>query len=70
MATLTGGKAYTIDNPGRAGAILDDISSELRHTYFLAYKPPAATTVDWRQIHITLDGISHYQVRAKEGYFP
>jgi Ca-activated chloride channel homolog len=70
MAAMTGGKAYMIDNPGRATAIFDDISGGLRHTYFLAYSPPAAATADWRHIQITLEGISHYQVHAKEGYFP
>ena len=70
LARLTGGKAYAINNLSQTSSIFEDISEQLRHTYFLAYKPPDTPSADWRQIQITLSGVRGYQVRAKEGYFP
>ncbi|SPE39378.1 exported hypothetical protein [Candidatus Sulfopaludibacter sp. SbA3] len=69
LAQLTGGKAYVVKNLSNVSSIFDDISEELRHTYLLAYKPPEAPSGDWRQIQLSLNGVSEYKIQAKAGYF-
>jgi VWFA-related protein len=68
LAQLTGGQAYMAKDANGVVRIFNDIAEELRHTYWIAYKPPAASNADWRRIQVLLN--APHTVRAKEGYTP
>jgi VWFA-related protein len=70
LAQRTGGKTYAVKRLADTDAIFQDISEELRHTYLLSYKPPAAPDQNWRQIQLRLSLAGNYKIRAKEGYYP
>jgi len=73
VARLTGGKTYGAKDAHEAAQIFQDISSELQHTYLLAYRPPEAKDDGWREIQVSLSGAKDYKectVRSKEGYYP
>ena len=69
IARLTGGRTYGSRDAHESAQIIQDISSELQHTYMLSYKPESRDA-NWHQIQVSLDGVKDYVVRSKEGYFP
>lgn len=73
IARLTGSKTYGAKDAHEAARIFQDISAELQHTYFLAYRPPETKDNGWRQIQVSLGGAKAYKdctVRSEEGYYP
>lgn len=70
IARFTGGRSYSAKNAHEGAQILQDISSELQHTYLLSYKAPEARAGEWRQVRVSVAGIQDYTVRSKEGYYP
>lgn len=70
LADLTGGKAYAAKDSSVVPVIFHDISEELQHTYLLAYPAPATKDDAWRSIQLSISGLAHYKIHAKEGYFP
>ena len=70
ISDFTGGLAYTIRKPHEVEGVFQDISSDLQHTYMLAYKPPAGSEKKWRTIEVSVQGLKQYRIRAREGYFP
>jgi hypothetical protein len=69
MAGLSGGLLCEARNAAQIGECFEQISNDLRHTYMLAYKPPAGGP-GWRSIQVRVDGSPQYRVRAKQGYLP
>ncbi|HUB80124.1 MAG TPA: VWA domain-containing protein [Bryobacteraceae bacterium] len=70
IAETTGAKFHQAHHSGDINGIFKDISSDLGHTYLLAYKPPPAADQKWRTIALAVSGIKDAKIRAKEGYFP
>lgn len=68
LATLTGGRVYTVKNLSSVEAIFHDICEELQHTYLLAYNPPKAPSGEWRKIEIAVKGVRDHKVQARTGY--
>lgn len=69
MADMTGALSYKAHTARDVEKIFHDISSDMRHTYLLAFRPPSAPTGKWHGIRVTLGGLKDYKVRAREGYF-
>jgi Ca-activated chloride channel family protein len=73
ITELTGGRAFTIDNPNDLGDVATKIGVELRNQYVLGYRP-AKLMHDgkWRKIKVKLlppKGLPPLRVYARTGYY-
>jgi Ca-activated chloride channel homolog len=73
VTELTGGRAFTIDNPNDLADVSTKIGIELRNQYVLGYRPKnAAHDGKWRKIKVKLippKGLPPLRVYAKTGYY-
>ncbi len=73
IAELTGGRAFTIDNPNDLADVATKIGIELRNQYVLGYRPKKpAHDGKWRKIKVKLNppkGLPPLRVYAKTGYY-
>jgi Ca-activated chloride channel family protein len=73
IADLTGGRAFTIDNPNDLADVATKIGIELRNQYVLGYRPKNPThDGKWRKIKVKLSppkGLPPLRVFAKTGYY-
>src|SRR5215813_4966309 len=73
VADLTGGRAFTIDNPNDLADVATKIGIELRNQYVLGYRPKNPThDGKWRKIKVKLTppkGLPPLRVYAKTGYY-
>ena len=73
LTELTGGRAFTVDNPNDLGDVATKIGSELRNQYVLGYRPKN-TSHDgkWHRIRVKVippKGLPPLRVSAKTGYY-
>jgi len=73
VAELTGGRAFTVDNPNDLADVATKIGIELRNQYVLGYRP-AKVVHDgkWRKIKVKLmppKGLPPLKVYARTGYY-
>src|SRR5271169_1490037 len=73
LTELTGGRAFTIDNPNDLADVSTKIGIELRNQYVLGYRPKnPAHDGKWRKIKVKLippKGLPPLHVYAKTGYY-
>ncbi len=73
ITELTGGRAFTIDNPNDLGDVATKIGVELRNQYVLGYRPTKITRDGkWRKIKVKLlppKGLPPLRVYARTGYY-
>ena len=73
ITELTGGRAFTIDNPNDLADVATKIGIELRNQYVLGYRPHNPTRDGkWRKIKVKLlppKGLPPLRVYAKTGYY-
>jgi len=73
IAELTGGRAFTIDNPNDLGDVATKIGVELRNQYVLGYRPNKVIhDGKWRKIKVKLlppKGLPPLRVYARTGYY-
>jgi len=73
ITELTGGRAFTIDNPNDLGDVATKIGVELRNQYVLGYRPTKVTRDGkWRKIKVKLlppKGLPPLRVYARTGYY-
>lgn len=73
IAEVTGGQAFSLDNPNDLPAVTSRVGSALRHQYVLAYHPDqSAHDGKWHKIHVKLKAPSRLnllRVHAKDGYY-
>ena len=73
IAELTGGRAFTIDNPNDLADVATKIGIELRNQYVLGYRPKSpGHDGKWRKIKVKLippKGLPPLRVYAKTGYY-
>jgi Ca-activated chloride channel family protein len=73
ITELTGGRAFTIDNPNDLADVSAKIGIELRNQYVLGYRPRNLTRDGkWHKIKVKLippKGLPPLQVYAKTGYY-
>ncbi len=73
VSELTGGRAFTIDNPNDLADVATKIGIELRNQYVLGYRPKnPVRDGKWRKIKIKLNppkGLPPLKVYAKTGYY-
>jgi len=73
VTELTGGRAFTIDNPNDLADVATKIGIELRNQYVLGYRPKnVARDGKWRKIKVKLippKGLPPLRVYAKTGYY-
>jgi Ca-activated chloride channel family protein len=73
ITELTGGRAFTIDNPNDLADVATKIGIELRNQYVLGYRPKnAVRDGKWRKIKVKLlppKGLPPLRVYAKTGYY-
>jgi len=73
VAELTGGRAFTIDNPNDLADVATKIGIELRNQYVLGYRPTSpGRDGKWRKIKVKLNppkGLPPLHVYAKTGYY-
>jgi Ca-activated chloride channel family protein len=73
LTELTGGRAFTIDNPNDLADVATKIGIELRNQYVLGYRPKnSAHDGKWRKIKVKLvppKGLPPLRVYAKTGYY-
>ena len=73
VTELTGGRAFTIDNPNDLADVSTKIGIELRNQYVLGYRPKnPARDGKWRKIKVKLippKGLPPLRVYAKTGYY-
>ena len=73
LTELTGGRAFTIDNPNDLADVSTKIGIELRNQYVLGYRPKnAAHDGKWRKIKVKLvppKGLPPLRVYARTGYY-
>ena len=73
LTELTGGRAFTIDNPNDLADVATKIGIELRNQYVLGYRPKnPVRDGKWRKIKVKLNppkGLPPLRVYAKTGYY-
>ena len=73
LTELTGGRAFTVDNPNDLADVATKIGIELRNQYVLAYRPRNPThDGKWHRIRVKVippKGLPPLQVYAKTGYY-
>ncbi len=73
ITELTGGRAFTIDNPNDLGDVATKIGVELRNQYVLGYRPSKIVRDGkWRKIKVKLlppKGLPPLKVYARTGYY-
>jgi Ca-activated chloride channel family protein len=73
ITELTGGRAFTIDNPNDLADVATKIGIELRNQYVLGYRPKnPGHDGKWRKIRVKLvppKGLPPLRVYAKTGYY-
>jgi len=73
ITELTGGRAFTIDNPNDLGDVATKIGVELRNQYVLGYRPnKIQRDGKWRKIKVKLlppKGLPPLRVYARTGYY-
>jgi Ca-activated chloride channel homolog len=73
VTELTGGRAFTIDNPNDLADVSTKIGIELRNQYVIGYRPKNPTRDGkWRKIKVKLlppKGLPPLKVYAKTGYY-
>jgi len=73
VTEVTGGRAFTIDNPNDLADVATKIGIELRNQYVLSYRPKNPKyDGKWHKIKVKLippKGLPPLQVRAKQGYY-
>src|SRR5215472_531028 len=73
ITELTGGRAFTIDNPNDLGDVATKIGVELRNQYVLGYRPnKVVRDGKWRKIKVKLlppKGLPPLKVYARTGYY-
>jgi len=73
VTELTGGRAFTIDNPNDLADVSTKIGIELRNQYVLGYRPTNGVhDGKWRKIRVKLippKGLPPLRVYAKTGYY-
>jgi Ca-activated chloride channel homolog len=74
VCDLTGGRAFTVDNPNDLVDIATKIGNELRNQYVIGYRPTKpGHDGKWRKIRVKLNppkGLPPLRVYAKTGYYP
>jgi Ca-activated chloride channel family protein len=73
VTELTGGRAFTIDNPNDLADVSTKIGIELRNQYVIGYRPKnPVRDGKWRKIKVKLSppkGLPPLKVYAKTGYY-
>jgi len=73
ITELSGGRAFTIDNPNDLGDVATKIGIELRNQYVLGYRPSKIVRDGkWRKIKVKLlppKGLPPLRVYARTGYY-
>jgi len=75
LATVNGGRAFTIDNPNDLPHVAHAIGLELRNQYLIGYRPQdAPRDGKWHKIKVKLNWSKHWKlprmtVYAKTGYY-
>jgi Ca-activated chloride channel family protein len=73
ITELTGGRAFTVDNPNDLGDVATKIGVELRNQYVLGYRPSKVVRDGkWRKIKVKLlppKGLPPLRVYARTGYY-
>jgi Ca-activated chloride channel family protein len=73
VTELTGGRAFTIDNPNDLADVSTKIGIELRNQYVIGYRPKSSVhDGQWRKIKVKLlppKGLPPLKVYAKTGYY-
>jgi Ca-activated chloride channel family protein len=73
ITELTGGRAFTVDNPNDLADVATKIGVELRNQYVLGYKPTKIVRDGkWRKIKVKLlppKGLPPLRVYARTGYY-
>ncbi len=73
ITQLTGGRAFTVDNPDDLADIATKIGIELRNQYVLGYRPKnLIPDGKWHKVKVKLvppKGLPPLQVHAKAGYY-
>jgi len=73
ITELTGGRAFTVDNPNDLGDVATKIGVELRNQYVLGYRPnKVVRDGKWRKIKVKLlppKGLPPLRVYARTGYY-
>ncbi len=68
IATVSGGRAFSTDNPGELDEIFQQILEDLRNQYLIAYPTPSSVRDGvWHNIKVKTKN-NKYKVRAREGY--
>src|SRR5205807_4531053 len=73
VTELTGGRAFTIDNPNDLADVATKVGIELRNQYVLGYRPSKVMRDGkWRKIKVKLmppKGLPPLRVYARTGYY-
>ncbi len=73
IAELTGGRAFTVENPNDLADVATKIGIELRNQYVLGYRPSKVVRDGkWRKIRVKLlppKGLPPLRVYARTGYY-
>jgi Ca-activated chloride channel family protein len=73
ITELTGGRAFSIDNPNDLADVATKIGVELRNQYVLGYRPTnPAHDGKWHKIRVKVTppkGLPPLRVYAKTGYY-
>ena len=73
IAGITGGQAFTIENPNELSTMTRKVGIQLRYQYVLAYQPQSAPRDGkWHKINVKLSlskQAPFLHVQAKEGYY-
>jgi hypothetical protein len=70
IVRATGGAAFFPETVDEVHELAQQVATDIRNQYILAYSPPADKGPGFRQVKVELQGKARrYEVRHKPGYF-
>jgi len=73
LAAISGGRAFSVEDPGVLPGIAQEISETIRNQYLLGYQPSnLVRDGGWRRIRVKLHGVPgklNLRVHARTGYY-
>ncbi|HUX09710.1 MAG TPA: VWA domain-containing protein, partial [Terriglobia bacterium] len=73
LATISGGRMFSVEDPSELPDIAEKISIQLRNQYVIGYKPSnLVRDGNWRRIRVKLHpprGLPPLQVYSRTGYY-
>jgi VWFA-related protein len=69
MSRATGATSFALKKSSEVEGVFQAISTDLQHSYMIAYTPPDVKDTRWRTIRVNVKDLKDARIHAREGYY-